>query len=209
MAATIVSSFTYPLTDFTSLGGNSVNPNILKQEIEDDATITLTVSSVTKVGSTVKIDLEGNATAAMKTALDSVVAAHEGGNFAVFPQKVSDEDAESDDTGSEVQKASLSTGLMPAGDYRIGWYMEVETTSESSGATQAQGHFNVSKNGGSSSERGQTNAEHPRWVSMGGTYEGTFVDGDELDLELTYQRVGTSGNAARAQRARITVTRVG
>jgi hypothetical protein len=44
---------------------------------------------------------------------------------------------------------------------------------------------------------------------MSGSYVGTFVDGDELDLELTYQRVGTSGNAARAQRARITVTRIG
>jgi hypothetical protein len=209
MAATIISRFTYPNSDFTSLGGNPINNAVLAQEIEDDVTITLAVGAIVSAGTDTQIELEGNATAAMKTALDSIVANHTGGNFSTFPKKANDDTEESDDTGNPVQKVSLSTGLMPGGEYLLTWYMELKLTSDGGTVTAARAHANLSKNGAAAVEQAQTNTPQAEWLAFSGSHVAVVVDGDELDLELTYERVGTSGNAARVQRGRLTITRIG
>lgn len=207
MAATVTSTFIYPLVDFTSLSGNPVNKAVLAQEIADDATITLT-PQVTAQGTDIRIDLAGNATAAMKTQLDVLVAAHTGGNFSAVPQTEFSEANASDDTGGEVEKSSLTTGILPAGAYLIGWYMEVKTT-DLTGTPGAVAVLNVAKNGGSSAQRGMHTNNMDEWQSFSGSIATTFADGDNYEFQLAYQRTGASGNAAMVRRARLTVVRIG
>lgn len=210
MAATIISRFTYPNADFTSLGGNPINNGILAQEIEDDATITLPVSSVSSVGTDTQVDLSGNATAAMKTALDSIVADHGGGAFASFPQNATDADEDNEgDSGTETQKVSLNTGLMRSGTYLVLWYMELKLASDGGTSTGVVGRIKVGKNGAATAEQGQTSNEKAQYVAFSGSRRITVVDGDEYDIELTYQRSGAAGIAAYAQRASIDINRIG
>jgi hypothetical protein len=204
MAATIISRFTYPNSDFTSLGGNPINNSVLAQEIEDDATITLPVASVVSLGTDTQIELLGNATAAMKTALDTLVADHEGGSFAIFPQSSSDDSETNEgDTGTETTKVTHSTGLMPAGTYLVTWYMEVRLDTDGGSAAGVVARLKVE-----GTERAQTATEKAQYVHFSGSKRLTVVDGQEYDIDLTYQRSG-AGYTAYAQRASIDIMRIG
>lgn len=207
MAATIYTQLTIPLTDFTSLGGNSVNANILKQEFED-AGLTVTVQGVSVSASVVNAQFAGDPTSGDLSAIDAVIAAHTGGDFAATLQRAISEAADSDDTGDEIEKVSLDTGALPAGIYLLGWYLELATTT-TTGTSGARGRLQVTKNGGTQTERAQSNAENDQWDPMSGSLSEEVVDGDSYEFALTFERIGVSGNAARAQRGRLTWTRIG
>jgi hypothetical protein len=200
----VITTLTYP-TSATSTG--TANANVLKQELED-ASLSVSVGDVVVQGTTITITLSGNASGADETAIDAVVAAHDGAGFIAVPQTVTSEAEASDDTGNEVEKANLQVGPLEAGTYMLQWYMELATTS-STGTTGAQGHLYVDKNGGGAVERGQDNAPDNQWRAMGGGFPFTAVAGDSYEFSLTFERIGVSGNAARARRGRIGVTRIG
>lgn len=202
MTASITSTFLYPDSDFTSLGGNPINPAILKQEIVDSS-VSIPVASVVGIGTNVRIDLTGNATAADKTELDSVVANHAGGDFAVFPQNEADEtETNEGDTGVETTKVSLNTGLMPAGTYLVTWFMEVKLNSDGGSSAGVVARLKV---GGT--QRGQTSTEKAQYVCFSGTKRLTVEDGQQFNIALTYQRLG-AGYTAYAQNASIDITRI-
>jgi hypothetical protein len=200
----VITTLTYP-TSATSTG--TANANVLKQELED-ASLSVSVGDVVVQGTTITITLSGNASDADETAVDAVVAAHDGTGFTAVPQTVTSEGEASDDTGSEVEKANLQVGPLEAGTYNLQWYMELATTT-TTGTSGAQGHLYVDKNGGGAVERGQDNAPDNQWRAMGGGFPFTAVAGDSYEFSLTFERIGVSGNAARARRGRIGVTRIG
>ena len=204
MAATVVTTLTFPKSDTVN---NKVNSSILKQEL-DDARLSILVESVSLVGTSVKIGLTGTATTDDETKITAVISAHAGEDFASVPQVAADEALVSDDTGTVIQKLQLSTGALPAGTYLISWYMEIAITSETTGS-YACGTLTVQTNSGVGVERAQHNNTEVAWKAMSGAISVTAVAGDDYVVALHYARTGLTGNAARAQRARINVVRIG
>lgn len=202
MAGTMISMISYPVTDTVN---NKVNTQILKQELED-ASLSVDVAGVQTVGTTIKISLSGNASSDDFTECDSVIAAHEGADFSSDSQFAKSETESTSDTGSVVDKLTLDSGAMPAGEYMVQWYMEVACTTDGGEVT---GAFRASKNGSALNILGQQSSNNSYWTSMSGSYLFTLVDGDTVDARLSYQRSGTSGNAAKVQRARIFLIKPG
>lgn len=201
----VITTLTYS-TSATATG--TANANVLKQELED-ASLSVPVNDVVVQGTTITITLSGNASDADETAVDAVIAAHDGAGFDAVPKTTFSEAEVSDDTGSEVEKVGLSVGPMEAGTYLLGWYMEMATTTNT-GTSGAQGHMYVTKNGGSAIERGQHSVGENQWDSgMSGSVPFTVVDGESYSFSLTFERIGVAGNAARARRGRLTLVRIG
>jgi hypothetical protein len=204
MAVTIVTTLTYPRSDTPN---DRVNKDILNQELSE-ASLSVSVLGISISGTDIRIDLSGNASVDDETAINSVIAAHQGSDFSTTTQSSFSEAASSDDTNGIIEKTALSTGLLPAGTYLMSWYMELATTT-TTGTTGARGFLNVSKNGAAAVERAQSNNDLNQWVPMSGSLPVTVVDGDSYSMSLSFQRIGIVGNAARAQRARLTLSKIG
>lgn len=202
MSATILCSFNYPAADFTSLVG-SINFEILKQEASD-AGLSVDVAGAIPSGDGARVDLVGLPTSADKTALDAIVAAHTGGNFASLPISiiVEAESNDSGDSGAEIQKALLETGKLPAGNYIATWNLEVYLDADSSDS-RVKGLMKLGKNGGAKAERAELNNATADPQPMGGAFPIVAVDGDSYEVELTFQRIGAAGKTAKARRARL------
>jgi len=198
MSATANTTLTYPLTDFTTSSG-VVNKAVLQQEMVDaglSATHVATTDTECIITFSVLLDQADVLNA------DSVVAAHAGTGFGSTIQREIDESEDSDDTGAEVVKVTLNTGVMPAGNYSLDWYMELALTT-STGGSGSRGYLYVTKNGGTRTERARMVSGDNQWRNMSGGIPQVVNDGDQYVFELAFERIGSSGNAARARRARI------
>ncbi|MBN2256684.1 MAG: hypothetical protein JW704_02520 [Anaerolineaceae bacterium] len=203
MSATVTTTLVYPKSD-TATG--SVNDYILKQELEDVG-LSVGVQEVTSIGTDVRIVLSGNASEADKTAVDAVIAAHQGDAFQEPPMKVYAETLTSDDSGDEIEKADLEVGPLAAGNYIVGWYMEHATTT-TTGTSGSRAILDISKNGGAAVERAQDSNGENQFKSFSGSLALKVLDGESYSFTLLHERIGASGNASRVQRARITLVRV-
>ena len=195
---------TYPLSAFTVSGGK-VNGLTLKRAMSE-AGLSVVCTGIGPFDTGCSVETDGDPTAGDLTLMSGVVAAHTGEWFAPAYKLEVSEGEEDDDTGDEIVKVTLTTGLMQAGVYQIGWYMELAQTTQST-TSGARGRLMVKKNGGSAVERSQQNVDINQWQIMSGSLSIDAEDGDEYTFELTYERIGASGNAARARFARITWAR--
>jgi len=205
MASSITTNIVYPEADFVA--ATAINADILAQEIDDDGAITAVPDSVTYADGLVGIAFTELLDATQKAALDALVAAHVGGAFASVPITAFANAESSDDSGSEVSKASISTGKLPAGTYLFSWYMEIAATTVDASPVAA-GRLNVAIDGGASAEQASDVTGEGDYQSFSGSLPRAVLDGQSFDLDLTFQRIGSAGNAARARRARLAVTKV-
>ena len=209
MTGTTQTIRSYQLSDFPN---NECNAAILNQQIKNDATVTTDPASVNRSGSTVAIAFNSLITAAEEAQLDVLVAAHQGNAFQQLPIAQYSEAQSSDDTGDEVTKLSVLTDPLPAGVYFVSWSQELAVTADNAGATKCVGRLMVTKNGGTAVERasesGQGAGPDDDWEGMGASLALTIYDGETYQFDLTFQRVGTSGNAALARRSRITLAKL-
>lgn len=205
MAATAYTQLSYPIADFTngSFSGE-VNDDILKQEL---ITAGLPATSVSSSGTVTNMFFDGYLSPTDISTADTVVSNHTGSVFSPILIKETDLAEESDDTGNEITKLTLDTGPQQAGTYLIGWRMEMAITSTST-TTACRAHLNVQKNGGSVNEQAQDNWGETVWSGFSGSLAVDVEDGDQFEFSLTYERIGDSGNAARAQRARMTWVKI-
>lgn len=179
-----------------------MNLDILDQEIKGDPGVSTEPASVTFSGTNIVVLFGSLITSAEQAALDAVIAAHQGSAFSEPPLSTFAEAEVSDDSGTEQVLASIPSGPLRAGTYLISWYLEVAATTTSS-SSGSQGRFKLD-----GTERGTTTNGNSQWTSMGGSVPLTVVDGQALDLQLSYERVGNAGNAARARRARLTIAQL-
>lgn len=206
MSATIYAQLSYPLSDFTTSGG-VVNAVVLKQEL-GDAELSVTVQSVSASDTVANLFFTGDPSDADVAAIDAVVAAHAGTGFSPTLQKEVLLAEDSDDSGDEKVRLTLDTGVQPAGTYLISWRMELAVT-EATGSHACRGHLNVRKNGtGGFTEQAQNNWGEAVWSGFTGALALELVDGDRYEFQLSYERIGAVGNAARVQRARMTWVRL-
>lgn len=200
MAATKTTTLYYPITDTAN---DQVNTAVLKQQLVN-AALSVTVGNVWLSGANVFIELLGLATSGDITAVDGVIAAHQGDSFATIPIYVSSEAESNDDTGSEIQKLELVSGVLPAGSYVLGWHIEHRMTSVTS-TSICKAFLTMAKNGAAEGEISQNHNDLIVNTNFGSAFPFQVLDGETYTFRLKYQRVGASGNAARCRRARMSL----
>lgn len=201
MSATIITTVTYPITDTAS---DQVNTAILKQELED-ASLSQSVGNVTLAGSNVMIEMLGLIVTADVTAMDAVIAAHDGDEFIELPVTDAAFSLTSDDTGSFVEKCSIEAGPLQAGLYGVNWHcVHALTTTDVDSGSEVR--ITRQKNGGAVVEVSQDINRTGDFREVGA---GAFLevnDGDTYAFTLEYRRIGDAGNAAQIKSAWITMS---
>jgi hypothetical protein len=203
--STSKTTVTYGLSEFTS--ATTVNATIFAQELQDDGYVAEKPDSVYRSGSSVVLEWSVFVTQATLDAVDNAVTAHVGGDFASVPITAISEGQSTDNSGDEITKLTLNSGLLPAGQYLLGWYCESKTDAEVSNSGVATRLY-VAKNGGSEVERGENTWPYPQYNDFSGSFPFTVEDGETYTLRLAYERVGAS-NPVTIQRARLYIVRVG
>jgi hypothetical protein len=203
MAGTTTVIRNYPLADFPN---QKCNTAILAQEIKDDPAV-LVEPSVQQSGTTVALQFAALITAAEVVALDALVAAHQGEDFAAPVQAVAAEAAVS--TGAtKLTLITLTSGPLTAGTYLVGWYAESKLAAAAAD-TGARLSLDYSINGGAVGEAAGNTSNIIDWESFAGSYPLTLKDGESVNALLAVQRVGVGAVNADARRARITLARIG
>jgi len=198
----------YALTEFVASTPANVNAAIFKQELFDDVDVVEKPLTVARTGSNVQVAWSGTTvTQATLDAVDDAVADHVGGSFQATPQTAVMEAETSDDTGDEVTRLTLDTGLLTDGMYDVAWYCEIKTDDEVA-SSAAQARLYVDKNGGGEVERGTHTWQFPQYSSFSGSFPVTVSDGDEYSLRIAFERLGAASNPAFIQRARLAVTKL-
>jgi hypothetical protein len=193
----------YPLADFPN---GKCNAAILAQEIKDDPAVSVE-PSVQLSGTTVTVQFAALITAAEVTALDALVAAHQGDDFAAAVQAVAAEGAVS--TGAaKLGLVTLTSGPLAAGTYLGGWYGESKLAAAAAD-TGARLSMDYTLNGGATAEAAGSTSNIVDWESFAGSYPLTLLDGESVSVVLSVQRVGVGAVNADARRARITLARIG
>lgn len=146
---------------------------------------------------------DGDPTSGDETLFDGAIAAHDSSDFTAPPFLDVSESESSDDSGVPIVKVHLDDIMPMPGDYTLYWYMEIMTTT-TTGSSGARGILNVTKNG-SKVERARHHNSENQERNMSGAFPFTVTAGEVYSFELTFERIGASGNAARAQRARLAV----
>lgn len=198
----------YALTEFVASTPADVNAAIFKEELFEDGDVVEKPLTVVRAGSNVQVNWSGTTvTQATLDAVDAAVAAHVGGQFASVPQTAFAEGETSDDSGDEVTRLTLSTGLLTDGTYLFAWYCEIKTDAEVAN-TAANAKLYVDKNGGGEVERGEKTWQFPAYNQFSGSFPLAVADGDSYDLRLAFDRLGPSSNPVYIQRARLAVTKL-
>lgn len=204
MSGTPITIITYPITDTVN---SKVNTFILNQEL-DDAGLSVPVTGVSVAGTTIRIDLSGNATAADQALCDTTVAAHEGDDFSPEAQALAKEDEVSDDSGSVIDRLVMDTGALSEGAYLLIWYMEVASTTPAT-TGGVRGALRIGPYGNGLTIRAEINTALNEWLPMSGILPVTVKNGSRFDIRLSYLRTGDAGDPARVQRARLSVVKPG
>jgi len=163
----------------------------------------VTLTTVSSDGDDVICDYTGT-----ESVLDSVVAVHTGEGFFKVPVLENVEADSSDDSGSTIDKVTLTTSMLAEGTYFLSFSMEHSTTSVT-GTSGSRALFEVTKNGGSATERNQDNNSENVWKLFAAGYAFEVDAGDYYTFKLQHKRIGTSGNPSKVQRARITLAKLG
>jgi len=193
----------HPLSEFTSTTppGNP-NVDIFATEVAALA-LSLQPTSISRSGTSIALVWNsGLPTAADFVLIDAAVAAHVGGAFSPDVQKAIVEAEATNDTTTEVVRATLTTGKLPAGEYQIVWSAELAVASVVAN-TGCQANFYVTKNGGARNERGQGVADSPLYDTRSAVGFLTIEAGDEFVFELAFKKVGGPAQTAKIQSAHI------
>lgn len=202
MAVTVVTAYTYPITDTLN---DEVNTAILKQELDDATGLTVSVGNVNVSGSNVVIEMLGDAVAADETIVAGVVAAHEGDEFVETPLEESNNGTIATTDGSDTEVLSLETGPLPDGKYLVSWGVEYGMTLVSPVA-EARIYFKTQKNSDAAVTRFQSAAYTNKWHHFGGSDMLTINNGNSYTLSLSIIADNTS-NPAEARKRRIAIVK--
>ena len=195
---------TYDITDFPN---NKIDGATLTLEVEA-AGLSVNLLSINTSDSDVIFEFDDEPTSGDDTLLDSVVANHTGEEFFQVPVLENVEADSDDDSGNTIDKATLTTTYLQEGTYFLSFSMEHSTTIVT-GASGSRALFEVTKNGGTPTERNQDNNSENVWKLFAAGYAFEVDVGDYYTFKLQHKRIGTMGNASKVRRARITLAKIG
>lgn len=202
MSATISTIFRYPVFDTANHG---FNYTIFMAQLAAK-NLSIPINYVDRVeNDDIRIVLIGLATSEDKTKIDAAIATHSGVDFVALPVSVAAlAETNDNDSGIEQEKLALQVGPLENKEYLFSWSMEgAVTTNVYPPVTGCRMRLYSSKNGNPFIEQSVSNTASNQWLSWGACIPIAASAGDTFSFKLTYQRIGSSGNAARAQRARL------
>lgn len=206
MAQSTQTSRIYSFSDFTSVASNDdINTGILNQTLQSDGYVIEKPTSVFRSGTSVTIQWTEIVSAETFTAVDDVVAAHIGGSYSEIPITETSEEESSDDTGYEITKISLSTGLLPAGNYLAIWYCEAKT--ENANGLVKSSLYTV-KNEEAEVENGASISSSLEYVPFSGSFPIIADDGDTYTIRIAYSKADEIINTVYIKRARLFLVRM-
>lgn len=189
-----------------------VNAGVLADQINSTRAIGQRLSFVTLDGSTVSLAFPAPVTGSPKTALDGVVAAHQGRGYGPGIQTANAMAQQSNNTTGDVVAVALVCEPLQAGKYQFQWICEIAPSSNvaNTGARVAV-QSNVS---GSFADHFEKNVNAPpvaieAWDTFTGVIVATLATaGTTPTVRLVWRRLGASSNAALIRRARLVVSQL-
>jgi len=204
MANQITTRLVYAVSDTNN---GVLNDSVLTQQINESA-VSTSVSKITLPGTSFIVEMGDLLEASEVAIIDGLVAAHVGADFDVLPISEQSNNETSDDTGDEVVKVSLFTGILAEGSYNISWHMEHATTIIT-GTTGSRAALYARKNSRDFIEYSQDANGENQFKLFSSSVILSANPGDSYEFELRHERIGASGNASRAQRARLHFNQIG
>lgn len=213
MAATVLSKFTYPKSD-TATG--VVNSSILTSELKAVTySAGVAVQNAYEQGTSVIVELSGNATADDKTAVDAVIAAHQGENFQDPYQSTSANDdvwgapekTVSDSTWSEV--FAFDSGALPAGRYQTLVSCEHKVDTLVSGDYSEVRVLVTPPSTGVEVEMSYDSNEYDRYDSFGTGILLDVTNGQHIIVRMEQRKNGAGAASSILRRARFVQFRNG
>ena len=197
-------------TSFSFLVSETANNKFVKEILEQqlrDAGASVVLKEVAVRGGELVVIWDGLATPADEVLTQATVAAHTGDDFGDTTQKALSIGAASDDTGSLVSKCDLNTGPLPAGGYILGWHANLAVTDDSNDNV-CTGVLHVTINGVLSTVQPKGLGTKLQPACMSGSFPLDLVDGDVVEMDMMFARVGVAGNAAICECAWVTIQKV-
>lgn len=183
-----------------------MNTGALSDELAE-AGLSVSVGNVTLAGSNIIIELLGDAVAADLLLVDAVIAAHEGLSYQVLPLfNYENETAISDDTGADVEAVTVTTQPLHAGKHMVHWSGEIATT-DMTGTPGAKFRCSLQREGQTEYNKGEFTTDVDDWRHVTVPFVFHAAEGQKFIFRIYYTRTGSSGNAARLRRARISLHR--
>jgi hypothetical protein len=203
MTTNVISEFRSPLAD-TATG--AFNRAICLQEMKDKG-LSVPVLDVVQKGTIIHTYLNGQATAADKTGVEEVIAAHQGAVFSILPLSSTTETEQEDDTGGVIEAEALDTGALSAGAYVFIWHLTGWIDPAASGVDRLEMKLMVGMNGGTKARRGIAQATTVNPETLSGSFPLVIKDGQSVQMQLTFQRINGSG-AVKVDSARLAIIKV-
>lgn len=191
-------SYLYP---YSATATGSVNVSILRQEILDDGAIVTTLDSVSSDDGTseIRIDFDAALSGAEVTALNAVVAAHQGEAFALDTQLASSLGTSSQAAATPATKVTLTSGPLIPGTYIVESFAELRLQAEVA-SQSALASLDVDATVISSTSNPQAN-----FVPFMSRCYMTFVAGQKPVITMTFEPTG-GGAVAEIRNAQISLT---
>lgn len=177
---------TYTISTETNNG--SVNLVLLRDEIEADAGITTSIEYLSASGDTLEIYFAAALGGSEITALDAVVAAHDGVNTITSFQFWEENTAETTTAETFQEKMARTAAAMSAGIYRLSWAFEMKVTPEGPLNSQGVGRFLVDGN-----VKNIVFHTLENYVTYSGWDRYVAVEGETPELSLEIRRDPTLG----------------
>ena len=197
--STTTSTRTYTFSEFPN---GKVNTAMLEAEIAVAALSVPLATSPQLTGSSAVLTFSGLLTAADITALNTVVAAHQGLDFSTTSEMADDLTETTNATTTWANKLATSIGPLPAGAYLISWSCEHDLLAEVAGVnSQAR----VTLNGWALN---MDSWPHAVTHHFGGAVPYIAGAGDNFELAIGFRTNGASAATARMRRVHIAVAKI-
>ena len=177
---------TYAISTETANG--AVNGTALKDEIEADAGITTALDYINTAGDVLDIYFVAALGAGEITALDAVVAAHQGVATVTGFQFWEANSAVTTTAQTWQQAMERTAAAMSAGVYILTWRFELRLNPTGPVNSKAAGRFSIDGN-----IKGNTVTVEDDWVSFSGWDRFVAAEGETPVLELEIRRDPTVG----------------
>jgi hypothetical protein len=195
----VATEFHYSIS--TSFPNHTVNLAVLTAQIKTLPGGPTLLDHIDVAGDDLAVFTTTDLSGPQVTALAAIIVAHTGAGFTSGVQRLFSEAEQTSTATAFVTAATLTSGLLAAGDYTINWYCELSV------ATQDNTSLCVGSLSWDGTERASGANPLAFYVPASGAVTVTVADLTAPVFTVQFRRVGTA-NTARVRRIRLSIVPV-